>query len=117
LAGYDNNDYTLISVLIAECENEFISLYILSVAWVVIAECENECIPLSVLSVAWVVIAECENECIPLSVLSVARVDIPPVAEYRYFMRFLLAGHPLPPRPVLAWPKIGAFASSRANFF
>ena len=38
---------------------------------VMIAQWENECISLSVLSVARVMIAQWENECISLSVLSV----------------------------------------------
>ena len=45
-----------------------------------IAQWENECISLSVLSVARVIIAQWENECISPSVLSVALV--PAMAEY-----------------------------------
>jgi len=47
-----------------------------------IAQWENECISLSVLSVARVMIAQWENECISLSVLSVALVQFPAVVEY-----------------------------------
>ena len=51
-------------------------------ARVMIAQWENECISLSVLPVGRVMIAQWENECIPLSVLSIARVQFPVVAKY-----------------------------------
>jgi len=50
-------------------------------ARVMIAQWENECISLSVLPVARVMIAQWENGCISLSVLSMARVQFPAVAE------------------------------------
>jgi len=50
-------------------------------ARVMIAQWENECISLSVLSVARVMIAQWESECISLSVLSMARVQFPAVAK------------------------------------
>jgi len=56
-----------------DTENECISLFVLSAAWVMRGQWENECISLSVLSVAWVMIAQWENECISLCVLSVGR--------------------------------------------
>jgi len=49
--------------MIAQWENECISLSVLSVARVMIAQWENECISLSVLSVARVMIAQWENPC------------------------------------------------------
>ena len=69
-------------VMIAQWENECISLSVLPVAWVRIVQWENECISLSVLSVARVMIAQREIECISLSVLTVARVQFPTVVEY-----------------------------------
>ena len=63
-------------VMIAQWENECISLSVPSVARVMIAQWENKCISLSVPSVAWAMIAQWENECISLSVLSVALVVI-----------------------------------------
>ena len=60
-----------------------------------IAQWENECISLSVLSVAWVMIAQWENECISLrsslSVLTVGPPCGPTMAEY--FTGFSLADH------------------------
>ena len=56
--------------MIAQRENECISLSVLSMAQVMIAQRVNECIALSVLSMARVMIAQRENECISLSVLS-----------------------------------------------
>jgi len=50
-------------VMIAQWENECISLSVLSMARVMIAQWENECISLSVLSMARVMIAQWENEC------------------------------------------------------
>jgi len=47
-----------------------------------IAEWENECISLSVLTVARVMIAQWENERLSLSVLPVAWVQFPTMAEY-----------------------------------
>jgi len=49
-------------------------LTVLSMARGMIAQWEDECISLSVLSVARVMIAQWEDECISLSVLSMARV-------------------------------------------
>ena len=54
-------------VMIAQWENERISLSALSAVRVMIAQWENECISLSVLSAARVMIAQWENECISLS--------------------------------------------------
>jgi len=62
--------------MIAQWENECISLSVLSMARVIIAQWENERISLSVLSMARVMIAQWENACISLSVLSMARVMI-----------------------------------------
>jgi len=45
---------------------------------VMIAQWENECISLSILSVARVMIAQWENECISLSILSPTRDMIVP---------------------------------------
>jgi len=67
--------------MIAQWENECISLSVLSMAWVMIAQWENECISLSVLPMAWVMITQWENECISLSVLSKARVQFPAIME------------------------------------
>ena len=53
-----------------------------------IAQRENECISLSVLSVARIMIAQRETECISLSVLSVALIQFPVMAEY--FKRFVI---------------------------
>ena len=47
-----------------------------------IAQWENECISLPVPSMARVMIAQWENECISLSVLPVTRVRYPAMAEY-----------------------------------
>jgi len=49
---------------------------------VMIAEWENECISLSVLTVARVMIAQWDNERLSLSVLPVAWVQFPTMAEY-----------------------------------
>ena len=62
--------------MIAQWENECISLSVLSMAQVMIAQWENECISLSVLPVGRVLIAQWENECISLSVLPVVRAMI-----------------------------------------
>ena len=56
--------------LIAQWENECISLSVLSVAQVMIAQWKNECISLSVLSETRGLIAQWENEYISMSVLS-----------------------------------------------
>ena len=63
-------------VMIAQWANECISLSVLSMARVMIAQWQNECISLSVLSMGLVMIAQWENEAISLSVLSMARVMI-----------------------------------------
>ena len=68
--------------MMAQWENEWISLPVLSVARAMIAQWENEWISLSVLSVARAMMAHWENECISLSVLPVARVPFPAVADY-----------------------------------
>jgi len=62
------------SAMIAQWENECISLSVLPVARVMLAQWENECISRSVLPVARVMLPQWENECISLSVLPVARV-------------------------------------------
>ena len=49
---------------------------------VIIAQWENECISLSVLSMGLIMIAQWEYECISLSILPVARVQFPATAEY-----------------------------------
>jgi len=66
-------------------------------ARVMIAQWDNECISLSVLSEARVMIAQWENECISLSVLSVARIFFPVMVEF--LRNFSLADHTLPTRP------------------
>ena len=66
-------------VMIAQWENECISLSVLPVALVMIAQWDSS---LSVLPVARVLIAQWENECISLSVHPVARVQLPATAEY-----------------------------------
>jgi len=48
--------------MVAQGENEYISLAVLSMARVRIAQCENECISLPALSVARVLIAQWEIE-------------------------------------------------------
>ena len=53
--------------MIAQWENECISLSVLSMARVMIIQWENECISLSVLSMAQVMKAQWENECISRS--------------------------------------------------
>jgi len=63
--------------MIAQWENECISLSVLSVARLMIAQWENECISLSVLFMARVMIAQWESECISLSVLSMGWVQSP----------------------------------------
>jgi len=70
------NDVGPKSVMIAQRENECISLSVFSVTWAMTAQRENECISLSVFSVIWVMTAQWENECISLSVFSVAWVMI-----------------------------------------
>ena len=70
--------------MIAQWENECISLSVLSVAQVMIAQWENECISVSVLSVAGVMIAQWENECISLLILSVAQIHGSSVGERMY---------------------------------
>jgi len=67
--------------MIAQWENECISLSVLSVARVIIAQWENESISLSVLSAARVMITQWENECISRSVLSVTQVQFSAVVE------------------------------------
>jgi len=47
-----------------------------------IAQWENECISLSVLPMARVMIAQWENECISLAVLFMAQVQFLTVAKY-----------------------------------
>ena len=59
--------------MIAQWENDCISLSVLSVARVMVAQWENECISVSVLSMAWVMIAQLHSS---LSVLPVARAMI-----------------------------------------
>ena len=61
--------------LIAQWDNECISLSVFSMVRVTIAQWENECISLSDLSVVRVTIAQWESEC----VLSVAVVQFPAV--------------------------------------
>ena len=63
-------------VMIAQWENECISLSVLSEARVMTAQWENKWVSLSVLSEARVMTAQWENDCISLSVLSEARVMI-----------------------------------------
>jgi len=77
--------------MVAQWENECISLCVLSVTLVMIAQWENECISLSVLSVTLVMIAQWENECISLSVFSMAWVKFP--AMVKYFKGFSPADH------------------------
>jgi len=60
--------------MIAQWENECISLSVLPVTRAMIAQWENECISLSVLPVAPAMIDQWENKCISLSVLLMARV-------------------------------------------
>jgi len=69
-------------VMIAQWENECISLSVLSMTWDMIAQWENESDSLSVLSMTWDMIAQWENESDSLSVLLVARVQFPVVPEY-----------------------------------
>jgi len=74
-------------------------LTVLSVARVMIAQWENECISLPVLSIARVMIGQWENECISLSVLSW------PWYYYRPG-RLSPADHTLPTHPKPVWQKI-----------
>jgi len=73
-------------------------------ARVMIAQWENECISLCVLPMARVMIAQWENACISLCVLPVARVHFPAVAEY--FKGLSLADRTLPTRPEPAWQEM-----------
>jgi len=73
LCDWEIDDSSLYSVMIAQWENETVSLSVLSVVRVMITQWENDCISLSVLSVTRVMIAQWENECISISVLPVAQ--------------------------------------------
>jgi len=75
-----------------------------------IAQWENECISLSVLPVALVMIAQWNSS---LSVLAVARVQFPAMVEY--FKAFSLADHTLPTRPEPAWQKMAQFPLNGAT--
>jgi len=66
--------------MIAQWENECISLSVPSVALVMIAQWENECLSLSVLSVVRAMISQWENECLSQTVPSKAGVQSP--AQY-----------------------------------
>ena len=66
-------------------------------ARVMIAQLENEWISLPVLSMARVMIAQWENECISLSVLSAARIQLPGLTEY--FKEYVSGYHIPPTRP------------------
>jgi len=68
-----------------------------------IAQWENERVSLSVLSVALVMIAQWENERVSLFVLSVAQILF--LAEH-FRHAFLLTDHTLPARSEPAWQKM-----------
>ena len=97
-------------VMIAQWENECISLSILPKARVMIAQWENECISLFILPMARIMIAQWENECISLSVyLSVCSLcALGPIPDHGGILRgiSLLADHTLPPHPEPAWLKM-----------
>jgi len=53
-----DTESNILSVIIAQWENECVSVSVLSMGWVMIAQWENECISVSALSMAWVMIAQ-----------------------------------------------------------
>jgi len=67
------SDLPMARAMMAQWENEWISLSVLPMGRAMMAQWENECISLSVLSVVRVMVAQWENEWISLSVLPMAR--------------------------------------------